>query len=339
MSIAHDSALLCVFCSRDLGLAGRGVAVTTDLVPINLTAVARYFSVARRRGGVDHVPVAANDAQQLGEKHADAMASARRGRRYGPAPHLQRVSRAPRVVDADPVRDDSRRQHVRRLNRAFGLHVGDLPERGTPLRRPHCSVGGRLFRRWDETVREVAVRSAPAVLTRSRFAGAGKIPCARILLALEGCRWAWPSSEGTPQPTPGDVKTTHSPGARPRRRFPRAIVASHPPSRALSLSPAWMNSLKRSTGAADVPMNRLMNVFARADLGSRPPVRAIDEPAPAIFAGTPLEVADFLAARMPEQPAAASLLAAELTHMAGHGLPSDALCMVLGQRNKVTIRP
>jgi len=81
-----------------------------------------------------------------------------------------------------------------------------------------------------------------------------------------------------------------------------------------------------------------MNVFARTDIGSRPPARPGDEPAPAIFAGTPVDVANFLAARMPEQPTAAALLTAELAHMASEGLPSDALCMVLGQR-KVTIRP
>jgi len=82
-----------------------------------------------------------------------------------------------------------------------------------------------------------------------------------------------------------------------------------------------------------------MKVFARADICSPPPARAADEPAPAIFTGTPVEVADFLAAQMPEQPGASALLAVELTHMAREGLPSDSLCMVLGQRHKVTIRP
>jgi hypothetical protein len=33
-----------------------------------------------------------------------------------------------------------------------------LPERGPPMAGAPCSLGGRLFRRWDETVREVAVR-------------------------------------------------------------------------------------------------------------------------------------------------------------------------------------
>jgi len=82
-----------------------------------------------------------------------------------------------------------------------------------------------------------------------------------------------------------------------------------------------------------------MKVFARADTLSPAPARPADEPAPAIFTGTPAEVADFLAARMPEQPAASALLAVELTHMARQGLPNDSLCMVLGQRLKVTIRP
>jgi hypothetical protein len=81
-----------------------------------------------------------------------------------------------------------------------------------------------------------------------------------------------------------------------------------------------------------------MDVFARADIGSRPPARACDEPTPAIFAGTPAEVARFLAPRMPEQPDAVSLLTAELTHMAGAARPTDSLCMTLGHRDKVTIR-
>jgi hypothetical protein len=35
-----------------------------------------------------------------------------------------------------------------------------------------------------------------------------------------------------------------------------------------------------------------MNVFARPDVGSRPPRRARDEPAAAIFTGTPAQVAE-----------------------------------------------
>ena len=80
-------------------------------------------------------------------------------------------------------------------------------------------------------------------------------------------------------------------------------------------------------------------MFARADILPLPPARAADEPAPTIFAATPVEVADFLAAHMPEQPGAFAVLAAELTHMAREGLPGDCLCVVLGQRHKVTIRP
>jgi hypothetical protein len=82
-----------------------------------------------------------------------------------------------------------------------------------------------------------------------------------------------------------------------------------------------------------------MEIFARADMGSRPPGRACDEPAPAIFAGTPAQVARFLAPRMPEQPDAVSLLTIELTHMARTSRPNDSLCLTLGHRDKVTIRP
>jgi hypothetical protein len=82
----------------------------------------------------------------------------------------------------------------------------------------------------------------------------------------------------------------------------------------------------------------MMDIFARTDIGSRPPLRARDEPAPAIFAGTPTQVANYLAARMPTHPDTVALLTAELTHLAGEGLASDSLCIPLGNSRKVTIR-
>jgi hypothetical protein len=61
---------------------------------------------------------------------------------------------------------------------------------------------------------------------------------------------------------------------------------------------------------------RMMEVFARADIGSRPPRWTHDEPAAAIFTGTPSHVANYLAAHMPKQPNRVALLTAELTHLA-----------------------
>ena len=82
-----------------------------------------------------------------------------------------------------------------------------------------------------------------------------------------------------------------------------------------------------------------MNVFARPDVGSRPPRRARDEPAAAIFTGTPAQVAGYLASRFPAQPDTVALFTAELSHLATAGLPDDSICFVLGPGRKVTVRP
>ena len=81
-----------------------------------------------------------------------------------------------------------------------------------------------------------------------------------------------------------------------------------------------------------------MHVFARPDISSRPPRLACNEPLAAIFAGSPRQVAGYLAARMAKQPALGPLTD-ELTHLAAAGRSSDSLCMVLDERRKVTIRP
>ena len=82
-----------------------------------------------------------------------------------------------------------------------------------------------------------------------------------------------------------------------------------------------------------------MDVYARADAGSRPPRRASDERGPAIFAGTPGEVAGYLAARLPPRPDTEALLTAELAHLDAEGLADDSLCFVLRDSSKVTVRP
>jgi hypothetical protein len=83
----------------------------------------------------------------------------------------------------------------------------------------------------------------------------------------------------------------------------------------------------------------MMDIFARAHVGSRAPLWAHDEPAGAIFAGTPSQVATYLAARMSSQPDTVALLTAELTHLASRGLPSDSLSFALSKTRTVTIRP
>jgi hypothetical protein len=82
-----------------------------------------------------------------------------------------------------------------------------------------------------------------------------------------------------------------------------------------------------------------MNVFLRTDVGSRPPRLARDERVAAIFAGTPLQVAGYVAARMAKQPETLAPLTAELTHLANEGRAGDSLCMVLADGCNVTIRP
>jgi hypothetical protein len=84
---------------------------------------------------------------------------------------------------------------------------------------------------------------------------------------------------------------------------------------------------------------RRVDVFARADIGSQPPLRGEDEPAAPIFVGTPAQVANYLVAHMAPRPDTVALLTAELTHLASTGLATDSLCMVLGTSRKVTIRP
>jgi hypothetical protein len=89
-----------------------------------------------------------------------------------------------------------------------------------------------------------------------------------------------------------------------------------------------------------VPAGRtVMEVFARADRGSRPPLWPRDEPFAAIFAGTPSQVAGYLAARLPDQPDTLALLTGELTHLSRNGLTTDSLCFVLDDGDRVTVRP
>jgi hypothetical protein len=74
-------------------------------------------------------------------------------------------------------------------------------------------------------------------------------------------------------------------------------------------------------------------------VGSRAPRLAGEEPRPAIFAGTPPQVAGYLAAQMVGQPETLAPLTAELTHLASFGRASDSLSVVLRYSRKVTVRP
>jgi hypothetical protein len=82
-----------------------------------------------------------------------------------------------------------------------------------------------------------------------------------------------------------------------------------------------------------------MDVFARTHVGSRPPRLASDEPLAAVFAGTPPQVAGYLAQRMATQPETLGPLTAELTHLSNFGHRGDSLSLVLDAHRKVTVRP
>jgi hypothetical protein len=82
-----------------------------------------------------------------------------------------------------------------------------------------------------------------------------------------------------------------------------------------------------------------MDVFPRPHVGSRAPRLACDEPLAAIFAGTPPQVAGYLAQRMVTAPETLVALTAELTHLANVGRAGDSLSMVLRDFRKVTVRP
>jgi len=95
-------------------------------------------------------------------------------------------------------------------------------------------------------------------------------------------------------------------------------------------------SLKKRPRHADTSE---MDVFARTHVGSRAPRLASDEPLAAVFAGTPPQVAGYLAQRMTTQPETLGPLTAELTHLANFGHRGDSLSLMLGGDRKVTVRP
>jgi hypothetical protein len=82
-----------------------------------------------------------------------------------------------------------------------------------------------------------------------------------------------------------------------------------------------------------------MDVFVRTHVGSPPPKLAGDEPLAAIFAGTPPQVAGYLAERMTTQPETLGPLTEELTHLANVGRAGDSMSLVLGDTLQVTVRP
>ena len=79
-------------------------------------------------------------------------------------------------------------------------------------------------------------------------------------------------------------------------------------------------------------------LFSRT-VGSRAPRLAGDEPVAAVFAGTPPQVAGYLAERMVRRPETLAPLTAELAHLASAGRAGDSLSVVLGDFRQVTVRP
>ena len=82
-----------------------------------------------------------------------------------------------------------------------------------------------------------------------------------------------------------------------------------------------------------------MDVFSREHIGSHAPRLAGDEPLTAIFAGTPSQVARYLAEQRVAQPETLAPLPAEVRHLASFGRASDSLSLVLRNLCKVTVRP
>lgn len=82
-----------------------------------------------------------------------------------------------------------------------------------------------------------------------------------------------------------------------------------------------------------------MDVYERADTGSRPPLLLSDETTAPLFTGPPPQVAGYLASRMRPHPDTVALLTAELSHLAGAGMTTDSLCFVLADDTRVTVWP
>jgi hypothetical protein len=82
-----------------------------------------------------------------------------------------------------------------------------------------------------------------------------------------------------------------------------------------------------------------MDVYERADAGSRPPLLSGYETSAPLFTGPPRQVAGYLASRMRPHPDTVALLTAELSHLAGAGMPTDSLCFVLADDTRVTVWP
>jgi len=82
-----------------------------------------------------------------------------------------------------------------------------------------------------------------------------------------------------------------------------------------------------------------MDIYARADSGSRPPMLLSGETAAPLFTGGPSQVAGYLASRMRPHPDTIALLTAELSHLAGVGMTTDSLCFVLADETRVTVWP
>jgi hypothetical protein len=149
--------------------------------------------------------------------------------------------------------------------------------------------------------------------------------------ASSGCRRPWPRAAQSP----GRSRAKRS---RRAARLPGsgASGTGSPPSTRRVAAAIGPRALMPGGVMADNPG---VDVYARADAGSSPPLRAIDETAVPVFSGEPRQVAGYLVSRMRPHADTLALLTAELSHLAGEGTATDSLCFVLADHTRVTVWP
>jgi len=83
----------------------------------------------------------------------------------------------------------------------------------------------------------------------------------------------------------------------------------------------------------------LMDVFALPSIFVPAPRLARDEPHPAVFSGTPEQVAEYLRPRLVTRAHTMALIAAELKALARTARPNDSMRFELADKTSVTVRP
>ncbi|MEA2270963.1 MAG: hypothetical protein QOC64_3573 [Solirubrobacteraceae bacterium] len=82
-----------------------------------------------------------------------------------------------------------------------------------------------------------------------------------------------------------------------------------------------------------------MNVFAQNSIFTPAPRFARDEPNPAVFSGSPQQVAAYLSPRMVARTHTMALVSAELRTMARNQTPNANIRFELADSTSVTVRP